>query len=64
MLMILPLWGILNEKMEQGTKHYGIPNPSIYIVNKDKKIQVILVEDGYKNRPPVAKIIEEIKKLD
>ena len=57
-------FGILNERMKEGTRHYGIPNPTIYIINKDKKIQTILSEDGYKSRPPTSKIIEEIKKLD
>ncbi len=57
-------FGILNEKMEKGTKYYGVPNPAIYIIGADKKVQAILAEDGYKNRPPALKIIEGIKKTN
>ena len=57
-------FGILNEKMEKGTKYYGVPKPAIYVIGADKKVQAILAEEGYKNRPPALKVIEEIKKIN
>lgn len=57
-------FGILNEQSAIGTRSYGIPNPHVYIVSKDKKIQAKFAESDYKNRPSLDKILAEVKKLN
>lgn len=50
--------GILNEDHAPGTKFYGIPNPAIYIIDKDSKILRIFSEESYKARPEIADILQ------
>ncbi len=54
-------FGIWDQTKEPGTFAYGIPNPTIYVVSKDKKIQAILAEESYTRRPEIPEIIEAIQ---
>lgn len=57
-------FGIFNEDAAIGTRSYGIANPHVYIISKDKKIQAQFAEKDYKNRPSIDKILAEVKKLN
>lgn len=54
-------FGILNEEMKEGTRFYGIPHPTIYVVNAQGIIEAHLAEEGYKDRPAVEDIISAIE---
>ncbi len=56
-------FGILDESKEPGSFGYGIPNPTIYIVSKDKEIQGILAEESYTRRPEISDIVETIQNI-
>lgn len=58
---IIKAFGILNEEMEPDSDYYGVPHPTIYVVNAQGIIQAVLAEEGYKTRPPVEQIIAAIK---
>ena len=50
-------FGILNEKYEETSRFYGIPNPTIYVINAEGMITHMFSEDGYKARPPIDGIL-------
>jgi len=56
-------FGILNDKYEPDHFAYGVPHPYIFIVGKDKQIQAVLSEEGYRKRPQVDVIVEAIADL-
>lgn len=58
---IIKAFGILNEDMKPSSSYYGVPHPTIYIVNADGYVTDVLAEEGYKNRPPAQAIVSTIK---
>ncbi len=53
-------FGILNEEHKEGSFAYGVPHPTIYIVDKNKQVLKTLSEEGYKKRPEIDDIIAAI----
>ena len=51
---------ILNTKYTQGSRFYGIPHPTIYVINAEGVITHIFREGGYKARPPVDGILRAL----
>ena len=60
---IINAFGILNEKMQRGTRFYGIPYPAVYVIGADGVVQAQLAEEGYKKRPPASLVIHTIKSI-
>lgn len=58
---IIKAFGILNEDMKEGTPYYGIPHPTIYVVNANGIVQNVFAEEGYKTRPAKESILNAIK---
>lgn len=57
---IIQEFGILNQSQEPGSRFYGIPYPTIYVVNTDGVINEILAEEGYKNRPELDDVLNAL----
>lgn len=57
-------FGLLNQDTAKGTRSYGVPYPAVYIINKNKKVQAIFFEEGYKKRPSVPDILKKIEQLN
>lgn len=53
-------FGILNTDMQEGTKYFGIPHPTIYVVDGAGTIKAILAKDSYKDRPDIEDIIDAL----
>ena len=53
----------LNEKIEPGSRGYGIPDPAIYIVDARGMIRARLAAEDYRKRPPATEIIAAIARL-
>ena len=53
-------FNVLNTDVHPNHSSYGIPNPTIFVVGKDKVIQAKLQEEGYKTRPQIADILKAI----
>lgn len=56
-------FGILNEDKKPENFGYGIPNPTIYVISIDKRIQGVLAEDSYTRRPEIKDILGIIQKI-
>jgi len=54
-------FGIFNEEHEEGSFAYGVPHPTIYVVNNDGEITASIAEESYKNRPTVDAVLELIE---
>lgn len=54
-------FGILNENTKPGSRAYGIPHPTIYVVDTEGHIEHILSEEGFKKRPSVEMVAAAIK---
>lgn len=50
-------FGILDEEAASGTSYYGIPHPTIFVIDKTGKILNVLSEAGYKKRPTNSAIL-------
>lgn len=42
---------------------FGVPQPSIFVISPEGKVQAKLAEEGYKTRPPVDVVIAEVDKV-
>jgi peroxiredoxin len=51
---------ILNTKYTQASRFYGIPYPTIYVINAQGVITHMFSESGYKARPPVDGILRSL----
>lgn len=58
---IIKGFGIMSDEYMKGTMAYGVPNPSVYIIGKDKIVDAILAEEGYKKRPTSEDILKVIE---
>ena len=54
-------FGIFNEEHEEGSRAYGVPHPTIFVVNADKVIKSSIAEEGYRKRPSVEAVLELIE---
>ena len=54
-------FGILSKEHKPDTRFYGIPQPTIYILDKSGTITAILSEEGYKTRPPLEDILKALE---
>lgn len=54
---MIKMLGILNEDHEQGSRFYGIPNPTTLVVDSEGVISHIFHEEGYKNRPKIEDVL-------
>ncbi len=58
---LIKQFGILNEDIADDSPYYGIPHPTVYVVNSDGFVQAVLAEEGYKDRPQIEAIVDAIK---
>lgn len=57
-------FGIRNEKFDEGSRFYGIPNPVIYVFDAAGKITHAYREESYKDRPSIESIMANIAAAD
>ncbi|MBX2833865.1 MAG: peroxiredoxin family protein [Micavibrio sp.] len=58
---VIKAFNILNTDIEPKTSYYGVPHPTIYIIDNEGTIQAVLAEDGYKARPSIEAIMNAIE---
>jgi len=58
---IIKAFGVLNTDIPEGSTYYGIPHPTIFVVDASGVVQGVLTEEGYKSRPDMSKIVAAIK---
>lgn len=60
---IIESFGLLNDKIPENTRYYGVPYPGIFFVSADGKIAAKQAEQDYKERPPLQLVIETAAQL-
>lgn len=53
-------FSLLNEDVDKNSRSYGIPHPAIVFIAKDGTVKAMLREEGYRERPSVEALMEEI----
>lgn len=53
-------FGILNENVRSSSRSYGIPHPTVFVVDADGTIEHVLAEEGFRKRPSVKAIAAAI----
>ncbi len=53
----------LRSEVYKGKSFYGIPKPTVLIINKKQKITWLQIEEDYKLRPKVETLRAELDKL-
>ncbi|MFT4934447.1 MAG: peroxiredoxin [Pseudoalteromonas distincta] len=56
-------YGIRDPQYPAGHMAHGVPQPAIFILSRDGVVQAKLAEEGYRNRPPTAVVLETVSRL-
>lgn len=58
---IIKAFDLLNTDYKQGSKYHGVPHPAIFVVSPDGVIKARYQEDGYKKRPDLNVILQDLQ---
>lgn len=58
---IIRAFGILDPDQTPGTRFYGIPHPTIYVIDTRGTITSVLSEEGYKKRPGLQDVLNALR---
>jgi len=61
---IIDRYKLRDPQYKKGSRAYGVPQPVIFILNRDGVVKAKLYEDVYTKRPPVKLVLETIDMLD
>lgn len=56
-------FNLLNDTAKKGSRSYGIPHPALVFIGADGRIEAVLREEGYKDRPPAEVVIAKAAEL-
>ncbi len=60
---IIDRYKLRDPQYKQGSRAYGVPQPVIFILDRDGVVKAKLYEDTYTKRPPVKLVLETIDTL-
>ena len=61
---IIDRYRLRDPQYKKSSRAYGVPQPVIFILDKDGVVKAKLYEDSYTKRPPVGLVLETIDRLD
>lgn len=61
---IIDSYKLRDPQYKKGSRAYGVPQPVIFILDKDGVVKAKLYEDTYTKRPPVKLVLETIDALN
>lgn len=61
---IIDRYKLRDPQYKKGSRAYGVPQPVIFILDKDGVVKAKLYEDTYTKRPPVKLVLETIDALN
>lgn len=56
-------FNLLNKEMAEGTRTYGIPHPALVFVGSSGKVEAVLREESYRDRPANEAVIAQAARL-
>ena len=60
---IIDRYKLRDPQYKKGSRAYGVPQPIIFVLDKDGVVKAKLYEDTFQKRPPVGLVIETLDKL-
>jgi peroxiredoxin len=61
---VIDLYKLRDPQYPPGNRAYGVPRPTIFVLDKGGVIKAKLYEESFKVRPPVAAVISTLDALD
>ncbi len=60
---VIKAFGLLNTEYKEGSRPYGVPHPTIYVISKDGEIKGKLMEQGFRRRPEPEMLVELVNSV-
>jgi len=60
---IIDRYKLRDPQYKKGSRAYGVPQPIIFVLDRDGVVQAKLYEDTYTKRPPASLVVETLDKL-
>ena len=60
---IIDRYKLRDPQYKKGSRAYGVPQPIIFVLNRNGVVRAKLYEDTFQKRPPVVLVIETLDKL-
>lgn len=60
---VIRAFGLLDPQYPPGHRAHGVPQPAIFVLSPEGRVQAKLAEEGYKSRPPTSAVLEAIDAL-
>ncbi len=60
---IIDRYKLRDPQYKKGSRAYGVPQPIIFVLDRDGVVKAKLYEDTFQKRPPVGLVIEALDKL-
>ena len=60
---VIDRYGLRDPQYAEGSKAHGVPQPIIFIVDRDGVIRAKLFEETFQKRPPVGLVIETLDRV-
>ena len=60
---IIDRYKLRDPQYKKGSRAYGVPQPIIFVLNRDGVVKAKLYEDTFQKRPPVGLVIQTLDKL-
>jgi peroxiredoxin len=60
---IIDRYKLRDPQYKKGSRAYGVPQPIIFVLDRNDAVKAKLYEDTFKKRPPVSLVIETLDKL-
>lgn len=60
---VIDRYKLRDPQYKKGSRAYGVPQPIIFVLNRDGVVQAKLYEDTYQKRPPVGLVVETLDKV-
>ena len=61
---IIDRYKLRDPQYKAGSRAYGVPQPIIFVLDRDGVVKAKLYEDTFKKRPPVGLVVETLDKVD
>ncbi|MES2294039.1 MAG: peroxiredoxin family protein [Pseudomonadota bacterium] len=60
---IIDRYKLRDPQYKKGSRAYGVPQPIIFVLDRDGVVKAKLYEDTFQKRPPVGLVVETLDKL-
>lgn len=56
-------FGMRDPQYPAGNRAYGVPQPAMFVIGRDGRVRAVLMEAGYRTRPPLSALLAAVDAL-